>query len=1086
VRQPNDADLLTSLAKVYEANEWWGEAREIALRATREKPNMAEPQHILRRVEKQLKADPRLYLHAAERRQAAGDSPAMLRYSFAWAENSRQADDYVTVGEACEKASRFDLAENAFEQALKLKLDHSIAARGLARARLKQKPPLALNQSRYTEKQLKELYDWYVKTEDQPGGMQFLNRYREKAPTFVPTLILLADAHYQAREYDTATRWLREAIAKSSDVKGQADLYCKLGDLYLERGAKEDAKKCYDAALEINIQHSRARKQLEDLAQVPLPPQLMTTWYGFKAKGQYQPAIDYFQGLVNNNPNTPHVAHLHNIIGYAYQELHQPEKAAESHRLAAYLTWSAGDFKKLSWFCRRHNLIDRAVEAVQCWHKIAPDDPEAIKALAELREAPSEEARLQSRRGMPDWLYLQAMWDCAVREGKTQQIAEYFSILAQRLLDHRDVFGLLSRAHAKNGNIPAAISAYRCQAMLWGSAQGYFNLGNFAWDKPGYEMLADLAYQMALELNPFYYDAKNRKTMTVVARNVRLQLITGDKPCEDSARKVCDDPTDQKEADKLFNRFVQIKTWDAAERCYRLLQYYHPDSGVLVMHLAQIYLSAGKPDLAWLEIARVRAQNATAGITQENLKALATRAEQEMERRGQAHPALPVVTEPPIEVIARRIATDLAKEGMSRAALVESGLAKAAGDLDTANDSNIIFAVEAFKLALSSERDPLKREDVLAKLLARFLDAAAARLGRSPRAWSAQSYSQIQTLLIALRDFANADASRMPDRGAPDVRGLIRPQLAEFLGLIEQYLDAIRQPNTADELPSPAFYLAAMRARGSLFRKQTRDTLITLLEQWEGQSRKTPVETRAAKLTFRFDQTPTMLPRHLTEFNYQVHIHNQGNAPADCVRVSLKSTSKLKILDDTRFLFLLPSQSAEPIVFHLTNIPPGASSIALSLELKYFDPLEKKEVTVTPILRRYQVFLSYAREDQAQVKVIYQKLYDAGFKPWMDQMDILPGEDWELAIKNAIRRSDFFVACMSPNSVAKRGVLREELSAALALWKKKLPEDIYLIPIRLAECDVPDDLAQFHWVDFFQPDWWIRLETALRTGIARL
>ena len=38
-----------------------------------------------------------------------------------------------------------------------------------------------------------------------------------------------------------------------------------------------------------------------------------------------------------------------------------------------------------------------------------------------------------------------------------------------------------------------------------------------------------------------------------------------------------------------------------------------------------------------------------------------------------------------------------------------------------------------------------------------------------------------------------------------------------------------------------------------------------------------------------------------------------------------------------------------------------------------------------------QIFLSYAREDAERVENLYQKLSDAGFKPWMDKKDILGG-----------------------------------------------------------------------------------------------
>jgi hypothetical protein len=137
----------------------------------------------------------------------------------------------------------------------------------------------------------------------------------------------------------------------------------------------------------------------------------------------------------------------------------------------------------------------------------------------------------------------------------------------------------------------------------------------------------------------------------------------------------------------------------------------------------------------------------------------------------------------------------------------------------------------------------------------------------------------------------------------------------------------------------------------------------------------------------------------------------------------------------------------------------------------------------TPIA--VQIFLSYAREDEEKVEQLYQRLADAGFKPWMDTKDILPGERWESCIQNAIRNSDFFLACLSANSVTKRGFIQKENREALNIWKEKLDSDIYLIPVRLEDCEVPESLGGFQWVNPFEEDGWTRLVRAIQAGIER-
>jgi len=133
-----------------------------------------------------------------------------------------------------------------------------------------------------------------------------------------------------------------------------------------------------------------------------------------------------------------------------------------------------------------------------------------------------------------------------------------------------------------------------------------------------------------------------------------------------------------------------------------------------------------------------------------------------------------------------------------------------------------------------------------------------------------------------------------------------------------------------------------------------------------------------------------------------------------------------------------------------------------------------------------QIFLSYAREDEKKVKKLYQKLSKAGFKPWMDKKDILPGEDWQSTIQKAIGHSNFFLVCLSDHSADhQRGWRQREIRQALDIWQEKLDSDIYLIPVRLDDCEVPESLRKFQWVDLCEADGWTRLVEAIREGMKR-
>jgi hypothetical protein len=131
------------------------------------------------------------------------------------------------------------------------------------------------------------------------------------------------------------------------------------------------------------------------------------------------------------------------------------------------------------------------------------------------------------------------------------------------------------------------------------------------------------------------------------------------------------------------------------------------------------------------------------------------------------------------------------------------------------------------------------------------------------------------------------------------------------------------------------------------------------------------------------------------------------------------------------------------------------------------------------------VFLSYARSDQAIVERLYDQLKASGLVPWMDVRDIYPGENWKSAIETAIQKSDFFVLCLSSNSVNRRGTLQREIQTALDKLIELLKHDIYFIPVRLTQCTRPPEIAKYQSVDLFESGGYERLISAFEEGIAR-
>lgn len=135
-----------------------------------------------------------------------------------------------------------------------------------------------------------------------------------------------------------------------------------------------------------------------------------------------------------------------------------------------------------------------------------------------------------------------------------------------------------------------------------------------------------------------------------------------------------------------------------------------------------------------------------------------------------------------------------------------------------------------------------------------------------------------------------------------------------------------------------------------------------------------------------------------------------------------------------------------------------------------------------------KVFLSYAHEDVDAASRLYEELKLAGVDAWFDKKDLLPGKIWKAAIRQAIRDSRYFLAILSKNSVNKRGFVQKELMEALDMLDNFPQSEIFIIPVRLDDCEPSHErLREIQWVDMF-PSWKNGLDkilTSIRSGDGR-
>lgn len=120
--------------------------------------------------------------------------------------------------------------------------------------------------------------------------------------------------------------------------------------------------------------------------------------------------------------------------------------------------------------------------------------------------------------------------------------------------------------------------------------------------------------------------------------------------------------------------------------------------------------------------------------------------------------------------------------------------------------------------------------------------------------------------------------------------------------------------------------------------------------------------------------------------------------------------------------------------------------------------------------RKLRIFLCHASEDKPVVRDIYQKLKRYNVELWLDEKDLLPGQNWEQLIPEVIRKCDIILICLSRTFLVKEGYIHYEMRLILEAAKRKPVNTIYHIPLRLDDCEMPSYLASIHFASHFVPE----------------
>jgi len=130
---------------------------------------------------------------------------------------------------------------------------------------------------------------------------------------------------------------------------------------------------------------------------------------------------------------------------------------------------------------------------------------------------------------------------------------------------------------------------------------------------------------------------------------------------------------------------------------------------------------------------------------------------------------------------------------------------------------------------------------------------------------------------------------------------------------------------------------------------------------------------------------------------------------------------------------------------------------------------------------KIKIFIIHGKEDKAVAKQLYDDLKACqNIEPFMED-DVLAGENIEMTMRRNIRKSNYVLAVMSEKTLSERSLFQKNLKLALNILDEFPDNQIYLIPVRIDECEPADErLQQRKPADLF-PDYHKGLNEILRS-----
>ena len=156
------------------------------------------------------------------------------------------------------------------------------------------------------------------------------------------------------------------------------------------------------------------------------------------------------------------------------------------------------------------------------------------------------------------------------------------------------------------------------------------------------------------------------------------------------------------------------------------------------------------------------------------------------------------------------------------------------------------------------------------------------------------------------------------------------------------------------------------------------------------------------------------------------------------------------------------------IVLFLASVYVGLFSLYISRKL------DRKRMSK-------RVFIIHSHKDKEKAREITATLREMGYDPWLDEEEIVPGQNWNKAIRQAIENSAVALFLASTNTNEKESAVSNEVKVAREVLRTHDKAHSPIIPVFLMEeAKLPKELAEIHAVKLFEPDGKSKLDRGLK------